>query len=70
MLVKIAFDLIFFCYKLNSKLLFNKKKVDNRTNVQILISARSHFAPHGRPSDQRTILYFFTLIETIYMMYK
>ena len=42
----------------------------NSPLVQILIFVRSRFAVHGRPSDQRTILYFFTLIKTIYMMYK
>jgi hypothetical protein len=42
----------------------------NSPHVQILIFVRSRFAAHGRPSYQRTILYFFTLIKTIYMMYK
>uniref|UniRef100_A0A2K2CCP5 Uncharacterized protein n=1 Tax=Populus trichocarpa TaxID=3694 RepID=A0A2K2CCP5_POPTR len=42
----------------------------NRPLLHILIFVRSRFAVHGRPSYQRTILYFFTLIKTIYMMYK
>jgi hypothetical protein len=38
----------------------------NRPLVQILIFVRSRFAAHGRPSYQRTILYFFTHKNNLY----
>jgi hypothetical protein len=38
----------------------------NHPLVQILIFVRSRFAAHGRPSYQRTILYFFTHKNNLY----
>jgi hypothetical protein len=58
------------CSKLAAILLETEREhPHNRTYVQILIFVRSRFAAHGRPSYQRTILYFFTPMKTIYMIY-